>query len=250
MKVGVFKFSSCDGCQLAFFELEEELLEFSKRLSFEYFLEASSKNTWEHFDIAFVEGSVSTPEEEERIRKIRESSDRLVAIGACAVSGGIQSARNFEDFNFIFYSVYEKPLSYGVNPLSKPVSDFVKVDFELRGCPINRDALKELLLSFLDNKEPELPAYPVCLECKRRGNVCLPVAYGEPCLGPITRGGCNALCPTFKRGCYGCYGPVENPNLNALFEAFKRLGLKEEEIKERLILSFNAFHPHHLRVGL
>jgi len=244
VKVGVFKFSSCDGCQLAFFELEEELIEFAKRFSIEYFLEASSQNRWEHFHVAFVEGSVSTPEEEERIVKIRESSDYLVALGACAVSGGIQSARNFQDFNSVFSYVYEKPLSYGVNPLSRPLADYVKVDLEIRGCPVSKQALREVLLSLLYDKSPELPTWSVCLDCKRRGNVCVMVAYQEPCLGPVTMAGCNALCPTYKRGCYGCYGPVERPNLEALFEAFQRLGLREEGIREKLLLSFNAFNPH------
>ncbi|MFN7065265.1 MAG: Ni/Fe hydrogenase subunit delta [Aquificaceae bacterium] len=241
MKVGVFKFSSCDGCQLAFFELEEELLSLAKVLSIVYFLEATSLNRWEYLDLAFVEGSVSTPEEEERIRRIRESSRLLVAIGACAVSGGIQSSRNFEDFSKVYSFVYSHE-RYEVNPHSKPLSDFVKVDLEIRGCPINKDALREVIGALLQNRTPQLPSYPLCLECKRKGNPCVVVAYGIACLGPITLSGCGALCPSYKRGCYGCYGPIENPNLTALMEGYKRLGIDEEALRESLRLSFNAFN--------
>ncbi|MCX8164752.1 MAG: Ni/Fe hydrogenase subunit delta [Aquificaceae bacterium] len=240
MRVGVFKFSSCDGCQLAFFDLEEELLLLSEMVSIEYFLEATSYNRWGELDLSFVEGSVSTPEEEERIKKIRESSKFLVAIGACAVSGGIQSARNYEDFSEVYSSVYKG--HYVVNPFSRPISDFVKVDLEVRGCPINRRALKEVLVAVMHQRSPQLPTYPLCLECKRKGNVCVAVAYQKPCLGPITVAGCGALCPSFERGCYGCYGPVEKPALEALQGGYERLGLSVENLKELLRLSFNGYN--------
>lgn len=242
MNVGVFKFSSCDGCQIAFFELEKELLELSDLISIEYFLEAKSFNKWGEFDLAFVEGSVSTPEEEERIRRIRESSRFLIAIGACAVSGGIQSARNFQDFSEVYSSVYSQ--KYEVNPLSKPISDLVKVDIEIRGCPIDKEALREVIMSILHGRTPQLPSYPVCLECKRKGNPCVVVAYGLVCLGPITIAGCGALCPSYKRGCYGCYGPVENPNLQALMEGYSKLGLSEETLKDLLRVSFNGYNKN------
>ncbi len=240
MKVGVFKFSSCDGCQLAFFDLEEELLKLSEKVQIEYFLEAQSLNRWFYFDLAFVEGSISTQEEEERIKRIRENSGFLVAIGACATSGGIQSARNFEDFSMVYSSVYT--INYQVNEKAKPVSDFVKVDLEIRGCPINKEALREVLISLLSGKSPQIPSYPVCLECKRKGNPCVVVVHKLPCLGPITLSGCGALCPSYKRGCYGCYGPVENPNIAALKESYEKLGIGEDSIKELLRLSFNAYN--------
>lgn len=240
MRVGVFKFSSCDGCQLAFFDLEEELLTLSGVLSIEYFLEATSSNRWGEFDLAFLEGSVSTREEEERIKRIREASKFLIAIGACAVSGGIQSARNFQDFSELYSSVYSQ--RYEVNPLSRPISDFVKVDLEIRGCPINKDALREVLMSILQGRSPQLPSYPLCLECKRKGNPCVVVAYGLPCLGPVTMAGCGALCPAYRRGCYGCYGPVENPGFQALAEGYHRLGLSEESLRGALRVSFNGYN--------
>ncbi len=242
MKVGVFKFSSCDGCQLAFFDFEEELLRLSEILSIEYFLEASSSNRWSYFDLAFVEGSVSTPEEEERIKRIRESSKLLIAIGACAVSGGIQSARNFQDFSKLYSSVYSE--KYEVNHLSRPISDFVKVDLEIRGCPIDKNSLKEVITAILHGRTPQVPNYPLCLECKRRGNPCVVVAYGLVCLGPITMAGCGALCPSYKRGCYGCYGPVGNPNLQALVEGYSRLGICEDTLKELLRVSFNGYNKN------
>ncbi|MCX7990316.1 MAG: Ni/Fe hydrogenase subunit delta [Aquificaceae bacterium] len=240
MRVGVFKFSSCDGCQLAFFDLEEELLLLSEMVSIDYFLEATSYNRWGNFDLSFVEGSVSTPEEEERIKSIRESSKFLVAIGACAVSGGIQSARNYEDFSMVYSSVYKG--HYWVNPRSRPISDFVKVDLEVRGCPINKGALKEVFVAVMHQRSPQLPTYPLCLECKRKGNVCVVVAYQKPCLGPVTVAGCGALCPSFERGCYGCYGPVGKPALEALQEGYERLGLGKENLKELLRLSFNGYN--------
>jgi coenzyme F420-reducing hydrogenase gamma subunit len=243
MRVGVFKFSSCDGCQLAFFELEEEFLSLAEVLSIEYFLEASSENRWTDFDLAFVEGSISTPEEEDRIRKIRENSKILIAIGACAVSGGIQSARNYEDFQEIFTGIYRGRVSFEIKPHSRPISDFVKVDLEIRGCPINREHLRNTIYSLLIGLRPELPAYPLCLECKRKGNACVVVSKGQLCLGPITCTGCGALCPSFGRGCYGCFGPSEKPNYEAFYEMARRLGIEEKELKVALRLSFNGYNP-------
>ncbi|MFN7066080.1 MAG: Ni/Fe hydrogenase subunit delta, partial [Aquificaceae bacterium] len=156
---------------------------------------------------------------------------------------GIQSARNFEDFSQVYSSVYSYR-HYEVNPHSKPVGDFVKVDFELRGCPINKESLKELIGAIIQGRSPQMPSYPLCLECKRKGNPCVVVANGLSCLGPITLAGCGALCPSYKRGCYGCYGPIEKPNLEALEEGYRRLGKDERALKESLILSFNAYNKY------
>ncbi len=236
MKIGVFKFSSCDGCQLAFFDLSEEILMLSDKLEILYFLEASSENIYDSFDISFVEGSISTQEEIERIKSIRERSKVLVAIGACAVSGGIQSARNFEDYQEIFKEVYKDLEMKGVLEKAYPISHYVKVDFQIFGCPINSDALREFLISMLLGKNPMEISYPVCLECKRKGNPCVVVLRNTLCLGPITRAGCGALCPSFRRGCYGCYGPIDKPNIKGFEEKFGN-------IKEAIKVSFNAFNP-------
>ncbi len=234
MKVGVFKLSSCDGCQLAFFELDEELLKLSQRVEIAYFLEASSENLYDEFDLAFIEGSVSTQEEMERVRDIRKRSKVVVSLGACAISGGIQSARNFEDYHEIAFEVYREP----PKTLEKayPVSWFIKVDYELTGCPVSAGLLREFLSSVLMEKTPYIPSYPVCLECKRKTNPCLLILKGMPCLGPITRGGCGALCPSLGRGCYGCYGPTDKPNITSLEEHLPHL-------KGMLKLSFNAYNP-------
>ncbi|MFN3814501.1 MAG: Ni/Fe hydrogenase subunit delta [Aquificaceae bacterium] len=215
MTIGVFKFSSCDGCQLAFFEMEEE---FFKLPSISYFLEAQSVNEYGHFDVSFVEGSVSSGEDEERIKDIRKRSKVLIAIGACAVSGGIQSVGNLE-----------KLLN------TRPIKDYVYVDHELVGCPISVHSLRDFFIALLSGKTLLLQDYPVCLECKRKGVVCLPVSRDETCLGPVTRGGCGAICPSYSRGCYGCYGPVSKPNIKAFLGAFPK---GEEYIK----LSCNAYN--------
>lgn len=236
MRVGVFKFSSCDGCQLAFFDLAEEIMSLSDTLEIAYFLEASSKNVYDNFDVSFVEGSVSTEEEIERLRSIRERSGVLVTIGACAISGGIQSARNFEDYESVLSQVYKSLEMKNVLRTVRPISHYVKVDFQIFGCPINSGALKEFLTSLLLKKNPLEVNYPVCLECKRKGNPCVVVLRNTLCLGPITRAGCGSLCPSFGRGCYGCYGPISKPNIEGFEEKF---GSIEEAIK----LSFNAFNP-------
>ena len=217
MKIGVFKFSSCDGCQIVFFELEH-MLRYLEKFQVLYFLEAQSKNHYGEFDISFVEGSVSNREDEERILDIRRRSGILVAIGACAISGGVQSAGNFE----------------GIIK-SEPIDAFVKVDYQLPGCPINKEILENFLKSILHGRSPYVPEYPVCLECKKKGAVCITVAKGEVCLGPITRAGCGAICPSFERGCYGCYGPVHKPNLESFLAYFP-------QAYQTIKLSANAYN--------
>ncbi len=217
MKVGVFKFSSCDGCQIAFFEFRE-MLQVFERFDVVYFLEAQSENIYEEFDLSFVEGSVSNEEDKERILDIRKRSKILVAMGACAISGGVQSAGNFE----------------GILK-TEPLDVFVEVDYELPGCPVSSDLLVDFLMSILHGKRPRTAEYPVCLECKRKGNICVTVLKGEVCLGPVIRAGCGAICPSFGRGCYGCYGPVQKPNLESFLTHFP-------QAHDVLKLSANAYN--------
>ncbi|MFN3787104.1 Ni/Fe hydrogenase subunit delta [Sulfurihydrogenibium azorense] len=198
MRVGIFKFSSCDGCQLSFINLSGELAEL-ENFSIDYFLEGQSVNNYEYFDFSFVEGSVSTTEEIERIKDIRERSKVLVGIGACAVSGGVQSIRNFRNIDDIKTVYNTVDITKNVLENALPISQVVKVDFEIRGCPVSTDVVKDFINSILIGKSPHNYNYPVCLECKRRGNICL-LVLNKPCLGPITTAGCNALCPSVNRG--------------------------------------------------
>jgi sulfhydrogenase subunit delta len=216
LRIGVIKFSSCDGCQLTLLDLEDELLAVAERVDIVEFAEATSRRSAGPFDVLFVEGSVSTPEQAEEIARLRAVSHRLIVIGACATAGGIQAIRNWFDHEDVRASVYPSPGYVESLAQSRPVSDFVAVDGELRGCPISPGQLTEFLIALVTGRRAQLPDEAVCLECKRRGTVCIPVARGIPCLGPVTRTGCGALCPAYGRGCYGCFGPRESANTASL----------------------------------
>jgi coenzyme F420-reducing hydrogenase gamma subunit len=218
-RVAVFKFASCDGCQLQFLNAEDELLKLAGLVDFAYFPEASSGFREGPYDIAFVEGSITTPDDAGRILKVREQSRFLVTIGACATGGGIQALRNWTDIEEYRSAVYPNPEFISTLSTSTPISEHIKVDFEIWGCPVDKHQLLTVVRSLLSRAKPVLPGHSVCMECKRRGNVCVVVAKGEPCLGPVTRTGCGALCPAFNRGCYGCFGPADDQNM----ESFTRL---------------------------
>lgn len=241
-RLAVFKFASCDGCQLSFLALEDELLALARRLEIVYFLEATSRALEGPYDIALVEGSITTPDDERRIQAVRAASRYVVTIGACATAGGIQALRNWADKEEYLRIVYPSPEYLAVLDKSTPISAHVAVDFELQGCPINKAQLLEVLLALLGGRRPRLPAHSVCLDCKRRGAVCLTVARGVPCLGPVTHAGCGALCPAYDRGCYGCYGPCAEPNLVSLTGHFTRAGAPAAETV-RSLRTFNAYSP-------
>jgi coenzyme F420-reducing hydrogenase gamma subunit len=221
--VAIFKFSSCDGCQLQFLNMEDEILALAGEVEIAYFLEARRRALPGPYDVSIVEGSVTTPEEAERIKQIRGQSKFLIAIGACATSGGIQALRNFADANEYAKAVYAHPEYLHFLDKATPISEHVQVDLELWGCPVNKEALLEGVTALLQNRTPVLPQHSVCLDCKRRGNVCVLVASGALCLGPITQAGCNAICPSCGRGCYGCFGPMRNMDLNTLIPTLKAL---------------------------
>ncbi len=242
-KLAVFKFASCDGCQLSFLSLEDELLAVASRLEIAYFLEATSRTDDGPYDIALVEGSISTPEHLQRIQTVRRNSKYLVTIGACATAGGIQALRNWADSAEFLRAVYAKPEYIQTLSTSTAISDHVPVDFELRGCPINKHQLLEVLTSLLADRRPRLPQHSVCLDCKRRGTVCIMVAKGVPCLGPVTHTGCGAICPSFDRGCYGCYGPAEQLNLVSLANQFLADGATTDAVVRSLRDSFNGYAP-------
>ncbi len=215
-RIGVVKLASCDGCQLTLLDLEDELLAIAERVDVVEFAEATSRRSAGPFDVLFVEGSVSTAEQVEEIARLRAVTRRLVTIGACATAGGIQAIRNWFDHDEIRAAIYPEPGYVESLAMARPVADFVAVDGELRGCPISPAQLREFLVALVTGRRPQLPDEAVCLACKRRGVVCVAVARGIPCLGPVTRTGCGAICPAYGRGCYGCFGPREAANTSSL----------------------------------
>ncbi len=241
-RLAVWKFTSCDGCQLTLLDLEDELLAIAEALEIAYFPEATSRPLRGRYDLSLVEGSITTPEERERILEVRRRSRHLVAIGACATAGGIQALRNFADVAEYARIVYARPDYIRTLASSTPISDHVPVDFELRGCPIAKHQLLETVAAFLHGRRPHIPTHSVCAECKLAGNACVLVGAGTPCLGPATRAGCGALCPSFGRGCYGCFGPMENPNPPSLSDRLAALGMEKETLR-RFWRSFNAGAP-------
>src|SRR5690348_7378771 len=228
--LAVWKFASCDGCQLSLLDCEDELLAVAGEIEIANFPEASRAVVKGPYDLSLVEGSITTPHDEERIHHIRRVSKYLVTIGACATAGGIQALRNFGDVKEFLSIVYASPQYIETLKKSTPISDHVPVDFELHGCPINKAQLLEVINAFLQKRKPNIPSYSVCVECKRRGNVCVMVAHGTPCLGPVTHAGCGALCPSYHRGCYGCFGPMETPNTGSLGNWFDGHGSDEQDI--------------------
>ena len=239
-RIAVFKFASCDGCQLSLLDAEDELLGVAGAVEIAYFPEASRTMSKGPYDIGLVEGSITTHHDAERIQQVRRQCHKLVTIGACATAGGIQALRNSQDVDEFVRVVYATPQFISTLKLSTPIAEHVPVDFELRGCPINKYQLVELISATLVGRKPAVPTYSVCMECKRRGNVCVAVAEGVACMGPVTQAGCGAICPRFHRGCYGCYGPMESPNTQALTNQFRVLGQTDEQIA-RAFRGFNAW---------
>ena len=237
--LAVWKFASCDGCQLTLLNCEDELLRVAGAVEIAYFPEATRAVVEGPYDVSLVEGSITTPEELERIQHVREVSRRLITIGACATAGGIQALRNFGDVAEFRSIVYAHPEYLSTLSRSTPISAHVSVDFELRGCPVNKHQLLEVLAAAIQDRTPRIPSHSVCVECKRRGNVCVTVAHGTPCLGPVTQAGCGALCPSFDRGCYGCFGPQDTPNTVSIAHRLSVLGMSEPEVV-RIFRTFNA----------
>jgi sulfhydrogenase subunit delta len=240
--LAVWKFASCDGCQLSLLDCEDELLAVADRVRIAHFLEATRKVEPGPYDVSLVEGSITTPEDAERIRRVREMSRTLVTIGACATAGGVQALRNFADVDEFRSVVYAKPEYVSTLATSTPIAAHVDVDYELHGCPIDRRQLLEVITALLVGRRPNIPAHSVCFECKQRGNVCVVVAHGTPCLGPVTHAGCGAICPAYQRGCYGCFGPMETPNTAAQAALLRATGMSKADIV-RAARTFNAAAP-------
>lgn len=242
-KLAVWKFASCDGCQLSLLDCEDELLAIAEIVQISNFLEASKTVIEGPYDISLVEGSITTEHDKERIHEVRKQSKVLITIGACATAGGIQALRNFANVEEYKQIVYARPEYIKTLATSTAISHHVKVDYELQGCPINKHQLIEVLTSYVRGKTPAISSSSVCTECKKRGNICVTVAYGIPCLGPVTHAGCGALCPTYRRGCYGCYGPKETANPLALTRWWEKELNTDVTIIKNLLSNFNCASP-------
>ena len=238
----MWKFTSCDGCQLQVLNLEDELLELAETVEIAQFLEATRARADGPYDVSIVEGSISTPEDAERIREVRAQSAKVIAIGACATAGGIQALRNFADVEEFVDAVYATPEYISTLDDSTPIGAHVQVDFELQGCPPSGAQLLEVINAYLAGRRPAISSQSVCVECKIRGNVCVMVAHGTPCLGPVTHAGCGAICPSYDRGCYGCFGPKETPNARSLSHWMEGMGVPSADLVPRY-RNFNGFSP-------
>jgi len=241
-RLAVWKFASCDGCQLSLLDCEDELLAVAGAIDIAYFPEATRGEISGRYDLSLVEGSVTTPHDAARIKDVRRRSKTLITIGACATAGGIQALRNFADVTEFTSIVYARPDYIETLATSTAIAEHVPVDFELRGCPISKHQLLEVISAYLAGRRPVTPPHSVCVECKLRGNVCVMVAHGTPCLGPVTHAGCGAICPSYDRGCYGCYGPMETPNAEALSARLRQLGMDARQVRD-FYRSFNANAP-------
>ncbi|MFZ5879477.1 MAG: oxidoreductase [Chloroflexota bacterium] len=240
--LAVYKFSSCDGCQLSILNMEDELLDLAGAIDIAYFLEATRAERPGPYDIAIVEGSVTTPHEVERIREIRRQAKVLIALGTCATAGGVQALRNFANAEDYANTVYDHPEYLHYLETATPIAEHVPVDLELWGCPVNKGQVLEVISALLNNRRPNLPAYSVCLECKRRGTICVLVDKGIPCIGPATQAGCGAICPANGRGCYGCFGPTRSTNLDSLTNILTKLERNPGEVV-RLFRGISGYAP-------
>jgi coenzyme F420-reducing hydrogenase gamma subunit len=239
-KMAIWKFTSCNGCQLSLLDCETDLLTLAGQLEIINFVESPNATIKGRFDISLVEGAISTPQEAERIHQIRRVSKIVVAIGACAVAGGVQALRNFRpNWRQTAAIVYPQAHRLMLLPKTTAISEHVFVDFELRGCPISKEQLLEMLAAFLRGRKPALATHSVCVECKARGLTCVMVAAGIPCMGPVTQAGCGAICPAYRRGCYGCFGPQETPNTSFLARQWALLGVSPAETAR----AFRNFNP-------
>lgn len=241
-KLAVFKFASCDGCQLSLLDCEDELLAVADAIEIANFPEASRAVLDGPYDLSLVEGSVTTEHDRQRLLEVRNQSKFLVTIGACATAGGVQALKNWADVDDFIRAVYARPDYIHTLKDSTPIAAHVRVDFELRGCPINKHQLVEVISAFLHKKRPNIPSDSVCFDCKRRGQICVAVAQGKACLGPVTHAGCGAICPHYDRGCYGCFGPIASPNTASLVKQMAVWGEKPEAIR-RVFSTFNVAAP-------
>lgn len=245
-RVAVFDFTSCEGCQLQLANGEETLADFIESIEIVNFREISSSKG-ENYDIAFIEGAITRSDEISRLLRIRENAETLIALGSCACFGGVNKLKNAFDLNDANTEVY------GDGPKetlpTRAVHEIVSVDLEIPGCPVSKAEVERIIQHVIWDVPFAFPAYPVCLECKQRYTVCVcdidstageNKGKGQLCLGPITRGGCQAPCPAGGMGCWGCRGPAEDANIESFISIMRERGFEEWELRERLEF-FGAF---------
>ncbi len=238
-RVAFFELSSCEGCQLQILNNEASLLDFLSLVDVVRFREAMSGGS-DEYEIAFVEGSVTRDDEIGRLQKIRATAKVLVAFGSCACFGGVNQLKNRFGLDWVKKEVY------GDHPVEtaavRPLDAIVPVDFRIYGCPVKKEEVEKIVTHIAIGTDITYPHYPVCMECKANGNVCL-YDLGEPCLGPGTRAGCDSWCPNNRAGCWGCRGPADDMNILQLVDIMKRHGFSEETILDRLEC-FGGFSGH------
>ncbi len=244
-RIAIFDFACCEGCQLQIVNLEEEILDLVGSVDVVEWREAMSEKSHE-YDIAIVEGSITRPADEERLWIIRSRAKILIALGACAATGGINKLKNNFDLQDVKECVYGKDadMPHLSTDMVKAVGEVVNVDYKIYGCPVDRKEFTYVIRCLLLGKKPEIPEYPVCVECKAKGNPCL-WDYGQVCLGPIIRAGCGARCPSSGFRCFGCRGYIDNPNAEAAKEVMEKHGLTVEDLKSKMVL-FGSKQEHTL----
>lgn len=235
-RVAIFDFACCEGCQLQIVNLEEEILDLLGAIQPVEWREASSDHS-DDYDVAIVEGSITRPQDEDRLKEIRRRAKVLVALGACATTGGVNKLKNRFDMFEVKQCVYglAATMPHLATQPARALHEIVKVDVKVHGCPVSREELGRVVRCLASGTLPVTPNYPVCVECKMRETVCR-YEYNEVCLGVITRAGCNAPCPAGGQWCYGCRGMVDDPNTNGAAEVMARYGRTVEDLQSRMAL--------------
>lgn len=233
-RIAFFDFTSCEGCQLTVLDALQTHPELLQVVNIVEFREASSARS-DNYDIAFIEGSCTRPSDEERLKRIRETAVYVIALGACAHLGGINAIRNRHTLPDVRQYVYGDKADWYDTYEARAIDKVIKVDAVIPGCPIDRDEFVRIVTVLLQGRQPKLPDYPMCIECKLHENICV-FDRGGVCLGPITRAGCDAICPAYGCGCEGCRGLVSAPNMEAFKEVLAEHGLSQAEIDEKLSL--------------
>ncbi len=237
-RIAFFDFASCEGCQLEALNFVDEFLALLEHVDIVNFREAMTEVDW-NIDVAFVEGSVTREQDISRLKNIREHAGKVIALGACACTGGVNAIKNTRPLDDVRSDVYGDKKDWFPTFATRPIDQVVKVDGYIYGCPIDRnDFLKNVQL-ILMGKMTLRHNDPVCVECKLKENECL-LSLGIPCMGPITRGGCGAIDPTYGHPCTGCRGLVDDPNVNGATDVLAKHGLTVDDIKSYMSL-YNAF---------